>query len=74
MIALLWLLLTILASPFKSKCQLEAETVALRHQVIVLRRCGRIYGMSLSVVSGPWVSGTSRQHPLRLGKMALQNG
>jgi hypothetical protein len=34
MIALLVLLLTILASPFKSKCQLEAENVALRHQVM----------------------------------------
>jgi hypothetical protein len=44
MISLLWLLLTILASPFKSKCQLEAENVALRHQVVVLRRqvCGRV--------------------------------
>jgi hypothetical protein len=38
MISLLWLLLAILASPFKSKCQLEAENVALRHQVVVLRR------------------------------------
>jgi hypothetical protein len=38
MIALLWLLWSILASPIKSKCQLEAENVALRHQVIVLRR------------------------------------
>ena len=38
MIALLLLLLAILASPFKSKCQLEAENVALRHQVVVLRR------------------------------------
>jgi hypothetical protein len=38
MIALLWLLLAMLASPFKSKCQLEAENVALRHQVVVLRR------------------------------------
>jgi hypothetical protein len=38
MIALLWLLLSTRASPFKSKCQLEAENVALRHQVIVLRR------------------------------------
>jgi hypothetical protein len=38
MIALLWLFLAILASPFKSKCQLEAENVALRHQVVVLRR------------------------------------
>jgi hypothetical protein len=38
MIALLWLLFSTLASPFKSKCQLEAENVVLRHQVIVLRR------------------------------------
>jgi len=38
MIALLSLLLAILASPFKSKCKLEAENVALRHQVVVLRR------------------------------------
>lgn len=38
MIALLWLLLSIQASLFKSKCQLEAENVALRHQVVVLRR------------------------------------
>jgi transposase InsO family protein len=38
MIALLWLLLAILVSPFKSKSQLEAENVALRHQVVVLRR------------------------------------
>jgi hypothetical protein len=44
MIPLLWLLLAILASPFKSKCQLEVENVALRHQVMVLRRqaCGRV--------------------------------
>jgi hypothetical protein len=38
MIALLWLLLAILALPFKSKCRLEAENAALRHQVMVLRR------------------------------------
>ena len=41
MIALLWLLLAILALPFKSKCQLEAENAALRHQVMVLRRQAR---------------------------------
>jgi transposase InsO family protein len=33
--------LAILASPFKSKCQLEAENVALRHQVVVLQRQAR---------------------------------
>jgi hypothetical protein len=41
MIALLWLFLAILASPFKSKCQLQAENVALRHQVVVLQRQAR---------------------------------
>jgi hypothetical protein len=38
MIALLWFVLAILASPFKSKSQLEAENAALRRQLIVLRR------------------------------------
>jgi hypothetical protein len=38
MIALLCFLLTLFASPFKSKCGLEAENAALRHQVIILRR------------------------------------
>ena len=36
MIALLWLILVALASPLKSKCQLELENVALRHQVMVV--------------------------------------
>jgi hypothetical protein len=38
MIALLCFFLTLLTSPFKSKSRLEAENVALRHQVIVLQR------------------------------------
>ena len=38
MIALLCFVLTVLASPFKSKSRLEAENAALRHQVVVLRR------------------------------------
>jgi hypothetical protein len=38
MIARLWLLLTTLALPFKSKCQLKAENVKLSYQVAVLRR------------------------------------
>src|SRR6266567_2919343 len=38
MIALLCFLLTLFASPFKSKSRLEAENVALRHQLIVLQR------------------------------------
>ena len=38
MIALLWFLLTLFASPLKSKRRLEAETAALRYQLIVLRR------------------------------------
>jgi hypothetical protein len=38
MIALIWLLLAVLASAFKSKSRLEAENAVLRHQLIVLRR------------------------------------
>jgi hypothetical protein len=38
MIALLCCFLTLLASPFKSKSRLEAENVALRHQLIILQR------------------------------------
>ena len=38
MIALLWCLLTLFASPLKSKSRLEAENAALRYQLIVLRR------------------------------------
>jgi Homeodomain-like domain len=41
MIALLWLVTAILASPFKSKYRLEAENAALRHQVMVLQRQAR---------------------------------
>src|SRR6202043_2668 len=38
MIRLIWFVLGVLASPFKSKIRLEAENAALRHQLIVLRR------------------------------------
>jgi hypothetical protein len=38
MIALLWFLLALFASPFKSRSRLEAENVALRQQLAVLRR------------------------------------
>src|SRR3989441_4542952 len=38
MIALFWLFLALLVSPFKSKSRLGAENAALRHQLIVLRR------------------------------------
>src|ERR1700737_1830049 len=38
MFALLWFVLAVLASPFKSKSRLEAENAVLRHQLIVLRR------------------------------------
>jgi hypothetical protein len=37
-IALIWFLLAVLASPFKSKSRLEAENAVLRHQPIVLQR------------------------------------
>jgi Integrase core domain len=38
MIALVCFVLTLFASPFKSKSRLEAENAALRHQVIMLQR------------------------------------
>jgi hypothetical protein len=38
MVALLFFLLTLFASPFKSKSRLEAENAALRHQLGLLRR------------------------------------
>ncbi|MEH2562116.1 hypothetical protein V1289_001743 [Bradyrhizobium sp. AZCC 2289] len=42
MIGLLYFVLAVLASPFKSKLRLEAENAVLRHQLIVLRR--RLHG------------------------------
>src|ERR1700722_3609270 len=38
MIGLLWFVLAVLASPFKSRLRLEAENVTLRHQLMVLQR------------------------------------
>jgi hypothetical protein len=38
MIGLLWFVLAVLASPFKSKIRLEVENATLRHQLVVLRR------------------------------------
>src|SRR5580700_300210 len=38
MIGLFCFVLTVLASPFKSKLRLEAENAVLRYQLIVLRR------------------------------------
>src|SRR6478609_5775998 len=38
MIGLIWFVLAVLASPFKSKLRLEAENAVLRQQLIVLKR------------------------------------
>jgi hypothetical protein len=38
MIALVYFVVAVLASPFKPKSRLEAENAVLRHQLIVLRR------------------------------------
>ena len=38
MFALIWFVLAILASPFKSKSRLDAGNAVLRHQLMVLRR------------------------------------
>ena len=50
MVALLCFLLTLLASPFKSKNRLEAENAVLRRQLIILRR----------KVRHPWDGGPHR--------------
>src|SRR3974377_544363 len=42
MITLLWFVLAILASPFKSKSRLEAENATLRRQIVVLG--GKVHG------------------------------
>jgi hypothetical protein len=41
MIALLWFSLAFLVSPFRSRWRVEVENIALRHQVMVLRRQAR---------------------------------
>ena len=52
MIALIWFLLAVLASSFKSKSRLEAENAVLRHQLIVLRR--RVRGRAQHTNNGRW--------------------
>jgi hypothetical protein len=44
MFALVWIVLSALALPFKAKGRLEAENAILRQQMILLRRqvCGRV--------------------------------
>jgi hypothetical protein len=44
MVALFCFLLTLFASPFKSKARLEAENAVLRHQLAVLQR--KVRGLS----------------------------
>jgi hypothetical protein len=53
MIGLLYFVLAVLASPFKSKAWLEAENAVLRHQLIVLRRRSR--GRVRLTSDDPWV-------------------
>jgi hypothetical protein len=52
MIGLLCFVLTVLASPFKSKLRLEAENAVLRHQLIVLKR--RLPGRVLLTYHDRW--------------------
>src|SRR5713226_3124905 len=52
MIALIWFVLAVLASPFKSKSRLEAENAVLRHQLIVLRR--RVRGRAQLTNNDRW--------------------
>jgi transposase InsO family protein len=52
MLALLCFVLTVVAAPFKSKRRLEAENLALRHQLNVLRR--KVRGRILLTNSDRW--------------------
>jgi transposase InsO family protein len=52
MIALIWFVLAVLASPFKSMSRLEAENAVLRHQLIVLRR--RVRGRAQPTNNDRW--------------------
>jgi hypothetical protein len=52
MIGLIWFVLAVLASLFKSKSRLEAENAVLRHQLIVLRR--RVRGRIQPTDSDRW--------------------
>src|ERR1700680_1864333 len=52
MIALIWFVLAVLASPFKSKSRLETENAVLRHQLIVLRR--RVRGRAQLTNNDRW--------------------
>jgi transposase InsO family protein len=52
MIALVYFVLAVLASQFKSKSQLAAENAALRHQLIVLRR--KVRGRAQLTNSDRW--------------------
>src|ERR1700738_4904172 len=52
MIALIWFVLAVLASPFKSKSRLEAENAVLRHQLIVLQR--RVRGRAQATNNDRW--------------------
>jgi hypothetical protein len=52
MFALFCFVLAVLASPFKSKSRLEAENMALRHQLNVLRR--RVRGRVLLTNNDRW--------------------
>ena len=52
MVALIWFVLALLTSPFKSRIRLEAENAVLRHQLIVLRR--RVRGRAQPTNNDRW--------------------
>jgi hypothetical protein len=52
MIGLLWFVLVVLASPFKSKLRLEAENAVLRHQLIIVRRGCMVASGSQTMIAG----------------------
>src|SRR5690242_1727890 len=74
MIALLFFLVTLFASPLKSRSRLEAENAALRYQLIVLRRKvpGRVRVTMVSVGAEGHHGHPSRDAcPLASGRLSL---
>ena len=59
MIGLLCFVVAVLASPFKSKIQLEAEKTTLRHQLVVVTRRLRAMGIRDKPIApaSPWQNG-----------------
>jgi hypothetical protein len=63
MIALIWFVLAVLASTFKSKSRLEAENAVLQHQLIVCGASCVAVSNSQTAIAGSLSSYITRRFP-----------